>query len=388
MRGVQVEAPNDTGRQPDGEASIDTYSYGYAESDSEGNFKTHPSFKYERRSMRAEETAIIVMDPWRDTWSAEIDSITKQHMEECILPIVEHALEEGMLVIVLTNAPGATKNTDKIDERLERLEEKNKIVVLHHQIYNNSKAFCELLLKQGIKNLIYTGYSTHICVTCRPTGVMGIFFSEFKGKFQVYIIPEATMSFMNLSERDNSAMTIHTVIMCCSNKCANVITLEDFWKYRNKEKSEKRNDSNAVHGFQEGTRIAKSKKDKFHLYYELLNDWLELKQEGKKIDSYFENNKYKKIAVYGRGKIAEHLIKELENADVKIVYFIENGKVLKSNGEREEKQGLTEIFSDIDAIIITPIFAKEQIEKMLREDWKINMPIISMDEVINSMADR
>ena len=43
------------------------------------------------------------------------------------------------------------------------------------------------------------------------------------------------------------------------------------------------------------------KVDKFKGYYNMLNQWLCLKQEGKNLNEYFDNNGYKTVAIYGMG---------------------------------------------------------------------------------------
>lgn len=109
--------------------------------------------------------------------------------------------------------------------------------------------------------------------------------------------------------------------------------------------------------------------NKFKTYYEVLNQWLILKQEGKKLESYFINAGYENIAIYGMGVIGNRLYEELKNSEIKIRYCLDK-EIVCSEDE----------IKPVDVIIVTAMFAFDEIEDELRE--KVNCPIISFEEVI------
>jgi Predicted dinucleotide-utilizing enzyme len=118
--------------------------------------------------------------------------------------------------------------------------------------------------------------------------------------------------------------------------------------------------------------------DKFVGYFNLLDQWMALKEEGKSFASYFEKNGYSKIAVYGLGKIGNHLLKELENTDIQILYAIDSkGEELNSN---IEVYTLDDEIPEADVIVVTATFDYESIKEKLEE--KVDIQIVSIDDVV------
>ncbi len=124
--------------------------------------------------------------------------------------------------------------------------------------------------------------------------------------------------------------------------------------------------------------------EKFVSYFNILNQWMVLKEEKISIENYFSSHGYKKIAIYGMAKMANHLIKELENSSVEIVYGIDRqadsiyGKFPIFSTDR--------IFPESDVIVVTPVFDYENIKKELT--GKVNCPIVPLDEVVNDTYER
>lgn len=121
-----------------------------------------------------------------------------------------------------------------------------------------------------------------------------------------------------------------------------------------------------------------TKTDKFKEYYNLLNRWLELKHQGKTVSLYFDKEKITSIAIYGMGELGCRLLEELNGSNINVKYGIDQnpgygfgGLEIKSSDDEFEK---------VDAIIVTPVFAFDEIEKKLRE--KFSGPVISIEDVI------
>lgn len=121
-----------------------------------------------------------------------------------------------------------------------------------------------------------------------------------------------------------------------------------------------------------------SKVDKFKNYYTMLNQWLLLKQEGKSLDKYFLDHNIGTIAIYGMGEMGNRLYDELKNTSIEIKYAIDNNADNTYSELEVVKPG--DNLRDVDAIIVTSIFAFEEIEKELSR--KNNMNIISLEDVV------
>ncbi len=141
----------------------------------------------------------------------------------------------------------------------------------------------------------------------------------------------------------------------------------------------------AVIGFGVSTKIANKliakkdiRSDKFVGYFNLLDQWMAIKEDGKPFASFFERNKYFEIAVYGLGKIGNHLLRELKGTDIKVLYAIDSkGEELNSD---IEVYTLDDEIPIADVIVVTANFDYDNIKRKLEE--KVDIPIISIDDVI------
>lgn len=117
---------------------------------------------------------------------------------------------------------------------------------------------------------------------------------------------------------------------------------------------------------------------KFKSYYNILNYWLDFKLMGKTIEDYFIQNNYKKIAIYGMGELGFHLYNVLENSNIKVLYAIDKG--ISSRNVKIEIKSLSENLPEVDALVVTPVFAYKKIEQELHN--KIKCKIISLEDII------
>ena len=119
--------------------------------------------------------------------------------------------------------------------------------------------------------------------------------------------------------------------------------------------------------------------NKFRSYYKLLDRWLLLKEQGKRLDCFFKNHGYKKIVIYGFAALGKHLYEELaDSSSVSVV------------GVMDRRRGL--VYGDVaicspedelpecDAIIVTAVAEFEEITRMLKK--RTEKPIISLQEVV------
>lgn len=121
------------------------------------------------------------------------------------------------------------------------------------------------------------------------------------------------------------------------------------------------------------------KVDKFKSYYNMLNQWLMLKQEGKSLEKYFVDNDIKTIAIYGMGEMGNRLYDELKNStEVTVKYAIDqNAASTYSEIDVIDKE---DEYEEVDAIIVTAIFAFDEIEEEI--STKVDFPVISLEDVV------
>ena len=109
-----------------------------------------------------------------------------------------------------------------------------------------------------------------------------------------------------------------------------------------------------------------------------MNQWVKVKQEGKKLSTYFEQNGYKKIAIYGMSYAGETLVDELKDTGIEIVYGID--KRADSLYADIDIISIDDLRDDVDAIVVTAITFFDEIEEMLSE--KVDCPIISLEDIL------
>lgn len=123
-----------------------------------------------------------------------------------------------------------------------------------------------------------------------------------------------------------------------------------------------------------------AKVDKFKGYYNMLNQWLALKQEGKNLEEYFVANNYKTIAIYGMGEMGNRLYDELEGTSVQVKYAIDKNAVsaYSEMDVIDPEDGLDEIEADV--IVVTATFAYDEIVEKLSNETDI--PVVSLEDVV------
>ena len=109
-----------------------------------------------------------------------------------------------------------------------------------------------------------------------------------------------------------------------------------------------------------------------------MSDWVKFKQKNKNMVGYFIENNYKKIAIYGMSYVGKALVNELKNSDVEICYGIDQNKNIFSS--EIKIVSMEDCLENVDAIVVTPMWAYTQIEREIRA--KVNCDIVSIEDVI------
>ena len=110
----------------------------------------------------------------------------------------------------------------------------------------------------------------------------------------------------------------------------------------------------------------------------MMNQWVNIKQEGKNLSTYFLKNGYKRIAIYGMSYAGETLFKELKGTEVKVIYAIDkNAKNIYSN---VNIVSLEDSLEEVDVVVITAITFLEEIENQLSK--KLTCPLLSLEDIL------
>ena len=118
--------------------------------------------------------------------------------------------------------------------------------------------------------------------------------------------------------------------------------------------------------------------DKHLALFQMMNQWVKVKQEGKNLSQYFEANNYKNIAIYGMSYAGETLVDELKNTNINVKYGIDK------NADRIYSEikmvSMKDELAEVDAIVVTAITFFDEIAEILEE--KVDYPIISLEDIL------
>ncbi len=128
----------------------------------------------------------------------------------------------------------------------------------------------------------------------------------------------------------------------------------------------------------EVTTKAELMSEKHLALFQLMNKWVNIKQEGKNISNYLQTNNYNTIAIYGMSYVGETLINELKGSSIKIVCGIDQ-KAERIYSEIEVVS-LDKNIPPVDAVIVTAITYFDEIEEKLSK--KVSCPIISLEDIL------
>lgn len=113
----------------------------------------------------------------------------------------------------------------------------------------------------------------------------------------------------------------------------------------------------------------------------LMNQWANIKQEGKSLVTYFNINNYKKIAVYGVSYVGLRLIKELRHSEIELSYGID--KNAQNIYSELNLVTLEDELSDVDAIVVTTVTEFDEIQDALLK--KLNCQVLAIEDILNEI---
>lgn len=122
----------------------------------------------------------------------------------------------------------------------------------------------------------------------------------------------------------------------------------------------------------------KKMSEKHLALFQMMNQWVKVKQEGKNLSSFFEKNDYKRIAIYGMSYAGETLVEELKGTDTQVAYGID--KNADSIYADVDIVSMEDELEEVDAIVVTAITFFDEIEEKLSK--KVVCPIISLEDIL------
>lgn len=120
------------------------------------------------------------------------------------------------------------------------------------------------------------------------------------------------------------------------------------------------------------------KVNKYKSYYNMLNQWLVVKQEGRSLNNYFKEKNYETIAIYGMGEMGNRFYDEIRNGSVKVAYAIDKNAAYTYSDL--EVLDLNDELPPVDAVIVSAIFDFDNIISDLEE--LVSCPVISLEDVV------
>lgn len=125
-------------------------------------------------------------------------------------------------------------------------------------------------------------------------------------------------------------------------------------------------------------QVTDANSDQLYKNLNMVNQWLILKMKGMNISSSLREDGVRKIAVYGMGINGRHLVRELCDTDIEIVYALDQKKMPPFMGINIIKPE-TEI-PKVDLIVNSVIYAQAEVCKKIE---KISdCPVVSLEDLV------
>lgn len=115
--------------------------------------------------------------------------------------------------------------------------------------------------------------------------------------------------------------------------------------------------------------------DKFKQYFNVFDSWLTMQEQGRSIEEYFNRNNFRRIAIYGYGKMGKHLYRALSRTEIKVEYVIDENR--NSGEEGVVVKNPNDELPSVDAIVVTPVFDFYKIWFELKNRCKAEIMSIS-----------
>lgn len=123
---------------------------------------------------------------------------------------------------------------------------------------------------------------------------------------------------------------------------------------------------------------------KYHFLFQLMSNWLALRQKKLNIGQFLTEKGYQSIAIYGMSHMGLRLLDELKEAGLAVKYVVD--KNIDNIRVDVKKVLINEDLESVDAVIVTAVSCFYEIKERLEE--KLVCPIISLEDLIFEVACR
>lgn len=106
--------------------------------------------------------------------------------------------------------------------------------------------------------------------------------------------------------------------------------------------------------------------------------WLNCIEQGKSVAEYLHKNNIHTVAVYGMGRLGQHLVMQLEKTDIQILYIIDRRGQKLSN--EYKVKGIDDELLPVDAVILTVMGDVQDI--FIKLSSRIDSKLISLFEIL------
>ena len=122
----------------------------------------------------------------------------------------------------------------------------------------------------------------------------------------------------------------------------------------------------------------KDKIKKLSEFYNILVQWVSLKEKGITIGDFMKKKGYNTVAIYGMKELGELLYGELRNSGVNVKYIVDQfcDPILIDVPVLKPEEPLL----PVDVVIVTAIHCFEEIKGILKS--KIDCPVFSLEDVL------
>jgi hypothetical protein len=157
-------------------------------SSEDGVFYAADDRRYEfEKQFSTSDTAIIIMDAWADSGTEFLNAQYTPIYRSSILPLVQAFRENGFLQYAFTNEDGNAGYGEALFDELEDMIEEGSLLKRYHA-NGDVENFQRELQERGIKNLIYLGFASNMCIIGRRVGMFGM----YQRGFRTYFVPESS----------------------------------------------------------------------------------------------------------------------------------------------------------------------------------------------------
>ena len=105
---------------------------------------------------------------------------------------------------------------------------------------------------------------------------------------------------------------------------------------------------------------------KFENMFNIMHLWKEISEKGHSISEYFLSRNYRRIAIYGKGKIGRHIEKEVIKSGIEVAYYIDRNEMLQDGISCIGPQS---ILPQCDCVVISVIDGMSNVKNALNESF-------------------